>query len=208
MVLIPGGVFTMGSDDFYPEERPAHPVRVSPFLLERAPVTVAQFSRFVEATGYVTVAERAPDPADYPGQDVGGVEAGSLVFTGSAGPVPLRDPSRWWSWVPGASWRAPEGHGSDAPADRPDHPVTQVALVAVKTATTVGVIPSGPVPPSDPEATEIGRCSRKAPTAITARSPSGMIRTGDRNASKPTRRAIADGVRSPPGRNRCSPDRA
>lgn len=128
MARIPGGVFIMGSDDFYPEERPAHPVRVSPFLLERAPVTVAQFARFVEATGYVTVAERAPDPADYPGQDLRGVEAGSLVFTGSAGPVPLRDPSRWWSWVPGASWRAPEGHGSDAPADRPDHPVTQVAL--------------------------------------------------------------------------------
>lgn len=117
----------MGSNDFYPEEHPAHAVRVSPFRLDRAPVTVAHFGRFVEATGHVTVAERTPDPADYPGIDVSRIAAGALVFTGSAGPVPLNDPSRWWAWVPGASWRRPEGPGSDALATRPDHPVTQVA---------------------------------------------------------------------------------
>ncbi|MDI3331685.1 MAG: formylglycine-generating enzyme family protein [Micrococcus sp.] len=127
MVPIPGGTFWMGSDDFYPEERPAHPVRVSPFLLDRSPVTVRQFAQFVETTGYTTVAERVPDPADYPGLDLHGVDAGSLVFTGTAGPVPLHDPSRWWAWVPGACWRHPEGPGSDALAERPEHPVTQVA---------------------------------------------------------------------------------
>lgn len=126
MVLVPGGDLLMGSDDFYPEERPAHRVRVSSFLLDRAPVTVAQFARFVEQTGYVTVAERSPDPRDYPGVDPDVLVPGALVFTGSDGPVPLRDPSRWWTWTPGANWRAPEGPGSDATADRADHPVTQV----------------------------------------------------------------------------------
>lgn len=119
----------MGSDDFYPEERPAHPVHVSTFLLQRTPVTVAQFARFVQETGYVTVAERVPDPRDYPEVDDPTVLVpGALVFTGTAGPVPLTDPGRWWSWVPGASWRHPEGPGSDALADRGDHPVTQVCL--------------------------------------------------------------------------------
>lgn len=126
-VLIPGGTFWMGSDDFYPEERPAHPVRVSPFLLDRAPVTVAEFARFVDATGYRTVAERTPDPLDYPEVGSTALAAGGLVFTGTDGPVPLRDPSRWWSWVPGASWRAPDGPGSVALNERQDHPVTQVA---------------------------------------------------------------------------------
>lgn len=127
MVLIPGGTFPMGSEDFYPEERPVHPVRVSPFLMDRSPVTVAQFARFVGVTGYVTVAERAPDPRDYPGVDRGLLVPGALVCTGSSGPVALHDPSRWWSWVPGASWRCPEGPGSPPPGDRSGHPVTQVS---------------------------------------------------------------------------------
>jgi formylglycine-generating enzyme required for sulfatase activity len=127
MVLVPGGTATLGSDDFYPEERPAHPVRVSAFLLDRAPVTVAAFARFAGATGYVTVAERTPDPRDHPGVDPQLLVPGGLVFTGSTGPVPLRDPSRWWSWVPGASWRSPEGPGTHSLDDRSDHPVTQVS---------------------------------------------------------------------------------
>ena len=127
MVLVPGGTSTMGSDDFYPEERPAHPVRVSAFLLDRAPVTVARFARFVQATGHVTVAERTPAPRDYPGVDPRLLVPGGLVFTGSTRPVPLGDPSRWWSWVPGASWRSPEGPGTHSLDDRSDHPVTQVS---------------------------------------------------------------------------------
>lgn len=127
MVIIPGGTFLMGSDDFYPEERPVHPVKVSPFLLDRAPVTVAEFAVFVRETGYVTVAERHPAPEDYPGVDPRMLVPGALVFTGTDRPVPLNDPTRWWSWVPGASWRRPEGPGSDALEDRASHPVTQVS---------------------------------------------------------------------------------
>ena len=126
MVLIPGGTFQMGSADFYPEEKPVHPVHVSTFLLDRGPVTVAQFERFVDDTGYVTVAERAPDPADYPGVDPTVLVPGALVFTPTSGPVPLRDPALWWRWVPGSHWRRPEGPGSDALAGRAEHPVTQV----------------------------------------------------------------------------------
>lgn len=128
MVHVPGGTSVMGSDDFYPEERPAHRVRVSSFLLDRTPVTVAEFARFVRGTGYVTVAERHPDPQDYPGVDPRVLVPGALVFTGTEGPAPLDDPARWWSWTPGASWRRPEGPGSDALLDRADHPVTQVSL--------------------------------------------------------------------------------
>jgi formylglycine-generating enzyme required for sulfatase activity len=62
MLWIPGGTFLMGSDDFYPEERPAHPVRISGFWMDEHAVTVAEFARFATATGYVTVAERAPTP--------------------------------------------------------------------------------------------------------------------------------------------------
>src|ERR671927_579812 len=69
MVWIPGGTFLMGSDAFYPEERPAHRVSVDGFWMDDHPVTNAEFRRFVEATGYVTVAERSPDPSDYPGAD-------------------------------------------------------------------------------------------------------------------------------------------
>ena len=69
MVWIPGGKFRMGSDDHYPEEAPAHPVRSTGSGSTAHPVTNAEFARFVRATGYVTVAERPPDPADYPGAE-------------------------------------------------------------------------------------------------------------------------------------------
>ena len=64
MIQIPAGSFRMGSADFYPEEAPVHEVRVSGFAIDRVPVTVAQFARFIEETGYLTLAERPPDPAD------------------------------------------------------------------------------------------------------------------------------------------------
>src|ERR1700748_1590338 len=67
MASIPGGTFRMGSDRHYPEQAPAHRVTVSPFWIDRTPVTNRQFRRFVEATDYVTVAEIAPNPMDYPG---------------------------------------------------------------------------------------------------------------------------------------------
>jgi len=115
----------MGSDEFYPEERPVHPVSVDGFWIDAHPVTVDQFSAFVAATGYVTTAERPLDPAAYPEADPELLVPGSLVFTPTRGPVPLDDYRQWWRYVPGASWRTPEGPGSTVEG-RERHPVTQV----------------------------------------------------------------------------------
>lgn len=102
MVWVPGGDCAMGSTDFYPEERPVRLVTVDGFWADRHPVTVAEFRRFVKATGHVTDAERAPDAADYPDADSDLLVPGSLVFHRTAGPVPLDDFRNWWGWVPGA----------------------------------------------------------------------------------------------------------
>ncbi|WP_075022702.1 SUMF1/EgtB/PvdO family nonheme iron enzyme [Actinomadura madurae] len=127
MKPIPGGTYRMGSDQFYPEERPSHRVRVDGFLIDAHPVTVGEFRRFVEATGYVTTAERTPDRRDYPDADPSLLVPGSLVFTPPSGPVPLDDIRQWWTYLPGADWRAPFGHGSAGSPDR--HPVTQVSWI-------------------------------------------------------------------------------
>jgi formylglycine-generating enzyme required for sulfatase activity len=126
MVWIPGGTFRMGSEEFYPEERPVHTVSVDGFWMDEHLVTVAEFRRFVRATGHVTMAERPLDPADYPDADPSLLVPGSLVFRPTRGPVPLDDYRRWWGYVPGASWRHPEGPGSSI-AGRDRHPVTHVA---------------------------------------------------------------------------------
>ncbi len=112
MVAIPAGRYRIGSDAHYPEERPARVVEIAAFRIDRTPVTNADFARFVDETGHVTVPERV-DPA------------GSAVFTMTAGPVDLRDPSHWWRFVPGASWRAPAGPGSSIEG-RDRHPVVHV----------------------------------------------------------------------------------
>ena len=126
MTWIPGGTFRMGSADFYPEERPVHDVTVDGFWMDDHPVTVAEFRRFVKATGHVTLAERAPDSADYPDADPALLVPGSLVFHRTQGPVNLDDYSNWWSWVPGAQWRHPEGPDSTLDG-RDRHPITHVA---------------------------------------------------------------------------------
>jgi formylglycine-generating enzyme len=126
MRWIPGGTFRMGSDDFYPEERPVHRVHVDGFWIDEHQVTVAEFRRFAKATGHRTVAERPLDPADYPDADPALLVPGSLVFQRSAGAVDLRDWSQWWSWTPGAFWRRPEGPGSNV-GGREYHPVVHVA---------------------------------------------------------------------------------
>src|SRR5690242_6620147 len=97
MVWVPGGEFSMGSDDFYPEEGPVHRVNVDGFWMDERPVTVADFRRFVKATGYVTWAERPPNPEDYPGADPELLVPGSLVFQPTQGPVDLNDFRNWWA---------------------------------------------------------------------------------------------------------------
>lgn len=95
----------MGSEAFYPEERPVRPVTVDGFWMDAHPVTVAEFRRFTKATGHVTVAERELDPRDFPGAERGALVPGALVFTMTPGPVDLDDWRRWWSYQPGACWR-------------------------------------------------------------------------------------------------------
>src|SRR4249919_1552914 len=127
MVAVEGGSFLMGSDDFYPEERPVHRVSVDGFLMDEHPVTVAEFRRFVKETRYVTLAERAPDAEQYPDADPDLLVPGSLVFRATTGPVDLRDVSNWWWYEPGAQWRHPEGPDSTLHG-RERHPVTHVAV--------------------------------------------------------------------------------
>jgi sulfatase modifying factor 1 len=129
MVWIPGGTFSMGTDDPHmTEAHPWHGVTVSAFWMDRTEVTNAEFARFVAATGYVTSAERPLDPKDFPQLSVEDRAAGSPVFTPTDCLVPLDDASRWWRVVPGASWRHPEGPGSDLKS-RADHPVVHVSWI-------------------------------------------------------------------------------
>lgn len=127
MVWIPGGEFAMGSDEFYPEERPVHRARVDGFWMDEHPVTVAEFRRFVKDSGYRTTAETTPTAEDFPGADPAQLVPGSLVFRPTSGPVRLDDYSQWWSWTPGADWRHPDGPDSTLQG-RDRHPVTQVSF--------------------------------------------------------------------------------
>jgi formylglycine-generating enzyme required for sulfatase activity len=128
MVWIAGGTFWMGCDDCgMPDALPTHRVSVDGFWMDRTPVTNAEFERFVQATGYVTVAERQPDPKDFPGVPRDKLVPGSAVFHATSEPVPLDNPLQWWRYTPGASWSHPEGSGSSI-RDRADHPVVHVAF--------------------------------------------------------------------------------
>jgi sulfatase modifying factor 1 len=125
MAWVPGGTFAMGADGFYPEEQPVQRVTVDGFWMDEHPVTVAEFRRFVKATGYVTVAERPLDPEQYPGAHPDLLVPGSLVFRRPRGPVDFRDYRNWWTYVRGACWHRPEGPGSDT-YSRARHPVVHV----------------------------------------------------------------------------------
>ncbi len=126
MVLVPGGSFRMGSDRHYAEEAPAHTTQVGAIWIDRHQVTNEQFRAFVDDTGYQTVAERPLDPDEFPGAPIENLQPGSLVFTGTRGPVDLRDLMQWWTWTPGASWKAPHGPGSST-TGLENHPVVHVA---------------------------------------------------------------------------------
>ncbi|HKE00021.1 MAG TPA: formylglycine-generating enzyme family protein [Planctomycetota bacterium] len=135
MAWIPGGEFSMGSDapDAWPAEGPVHRVRVDGFWMDEAEVTNAQFSKFVEATGYVTVAEKPVEWEELKKQVAPGtpkppdemLKAGSMVFTPPDHAVRLDDFSQWWTWTKGASWRHPEGPESGLEG-RGNHPVVHV----------------------------------------------------------------------------------
>lgn len=125
LVWVPGRTFMMGSDHHYPEEAPAHPVTVDGFWMMDAPVTNRQFIEFVEATGYVTVAERLPDAKDYPGAKPEMLKAGSLVFSPPLS-VNGNDIWQWWDFIFGANWRRPLG-GSSNLRGKIDHPVVHIA---------------------------------------------------------------------------------
>ncbi len=136
MVWVAGGTFTMGADGprAMPNERPARRVTVEGFWIDATPVTNAEFAEFVEATGYVTTAERPVDweelkkqvPPGTPKPAEEMLRPGSLVFTPPDHAVDLRDMRGWWTWTPGASWRHPEGPGSTIEG-REEHPVVQVS---------------------------------------------------------------------------------
>ena len=131
MVPIAGGRFRMGSDRHYPEEAPVRWVEVDDFWIDARPVTVRDFARFVRETGWVTVAEQAPDPAQYPGVLPEFAAPGSLVFQPTAGPVPLDDIRAWWRYTLGADWRHPVGPQSSLNGLL-DHPVVHVAWADVE----------------------------------------------------------------------------
>ena len=119
-VALPGGRFIMGSDRHYPEERPARPAEVGPFRIDRTPVTTAAFACFVSATGYITVAETAPDPRNYPHANPALLTPGSTVFRPN---LAARHWGDWWDFTPGAQWRTPDGQAQA----EPDHPAVHIA---------------------------------------------------------------------------------
>ena len=137
MIRIPGGTFRMGSDKHYPEEAPVHRVTVDGFWMDRTPVTNREFRKFVEATGYVTFAEIAPDPKDYPGALPHMLKAGSLVFSPPNHPVDLGNFANWWSFKFGANWRRPYGKGSSI-RGLDDHPVVHIRIPGCRSLRRLG----------------------------------------------------------------------
>ena len=127
MVWIPGGQFLMGSDNHYPEEAPAHRVKVDGFWIDRYAVTNREFEKFVKETGHVTLAERPANPEDYPDALPEMLAPSSTVFRKPSAPVDMRNHYNWWTYVPGANWRHPRGPASSI-AKLKDHPVVHVAF--------------------------------------------------------------------------------
>lgn len=136
MVMIPGGIFEMGGDNDQadPDEYPKHKVKVDAFYMDLTEVTNRQFKAFIDATGYVTTAERKPDweelkksiPPGTPRPPDSVLVASSLVFTPTTGPVSLDDYSQWWHWVSGADWAHPGGPQTNLKG-KDDYPVVQVS---------------------------------------------------------------------------------
>ena len=126
MVWVPAGTFQMGAASGQPDELPLHEVSVDGFWMDATEVTNEQFEKFVRATRYITVAERKPDAKDFPGAAPEMLVPGSVCFNPPAEPVSLENHFVWWKWMPGASWRHPEGPDSNL-SGREKHPVVHVA---------------------------------------------------------------------------------
>jgi formylglycine-generating enzyme len=136
MSYIPGGIFDMGGDNEQadPDELPKHKVQVSAFYMDVTEVTNAQFKKFVDATGYITTAEKKPDweemkktvPPGTPKPSEDMLQAASLVFMQANGPVDLNDYSQWWKWEKGADWKHPQGSNSSI-IGKENYPVVQVS---------------------------------------------------------------------------------
>jgi formylglycine-generating enzyme len=136
MAWIPGGEFSMGANDppdmdevgmkATEDARPIHRVYVDGFFMDKTDVTNAEFAKFVKATGYVTIAERKPRAEDFPEAPPEKLVAGSVVFKAPDHPVPLDNHLQWWTYVPGANWRHPNGPGSNIKG-KDDYPVVHIA---------------------------------------------------------------------------------
>jgi sulfatase modifying factor 1 len=118
-------------DAFYPEEQPVHAITVDGFWIDRCAVTNDEYATFVDATSYVTVAERPLKAADYPEAPKENLVPGSMVFMKTRGPVDLRNSANWWVWMPGANWRHPKGPASSLEGWS-RHPVVHVAYEDVE----------------------------------------------------------------------------
>lgn len=127
MVWIPDGTFDMGSDKpHFPDAKPIHEVTLKGFWMDEHEVTNAEYAEFVNATGYVTIAERPLNPADFPGVPVENLVPGSAVFTPTSQAVPLDNILQWWQYIPGASWRHPQGPANSIEG-QPNKPVVHIS---------------------------------------------------------------------------------
>ncbi len=136
MVYISGGSFMMGGDNdqAYADELPKHVVQIKSFWMDVNEVTNAQYQKFVEATGYISTAEKKPDWEELKKQVEPGtlkppdsvLVAASLVFKQTSGPVTLTDVSQWWVWEPGADWKHPQGKASNIKG-KENYPVVHIS---------------------------------------------------------------------------------
>ena len=136
MKWISGGEFLMGAsnEEGMPDEYPQHHVKVDGFWMDETEVTNAQFKSFIDATGYITTAEKDINweelkmqlPAATPKPDATQLVASSLVFTPATNAVSLHDVSQWWTWKKGASWKHPQGPGSDIKG-KEDYPAVHIS---------------------------------------------------------------------------------